>query len=210
MTIEDVRRSIVAQDTDKAVSYAKELLESGMTPDEIYWTGIFSAVFTAEKDLEGGNISLPVLIKMVKVSEDVREAVGFKKPDLGKAVTCTVDSHTNGRTVMTIFLGILGFTTHEMSVGVREDDIMYACEDPDVTACSISASLCTPGQKIVDVLNALKKSGIRDRIIFNAGGTPITRAKSEEMGCDVYSESAAESAKMIAEKVMDRKGIAYF
>ena len=54
----------------------------------------------------------------------------------------------------------------------------------------------------------LRDLGIRDRIVFNAGGSPITPGLADKAGCDVYSATAVGSVQAIKGEVLRRKGLA--
>ncbi len=52
----------------------------------------------------------------------------------------------------------------------------------------------------------MRDLGIRDRIVFNAGGSPITPGLADKAGCDVFSTTAVGSVEAIKEEVLRRKG----
>ncbi|MBR7006455.1 MAG: hypothetical protein IKH98_06135 [Candidatus Methanomethylophilaceae archaeon] len=54
----------------------------------------------------------------------------------------------------------------------------------------------------------MRDLGIRDRIVFNAGGSPITQGLADKAGCDVFSTTAVGSVRAIKEEVLRRKGFA--
>jgi len=210
MTMNDVEKAVRSRDSEAAVAAASDMLASGVSANRIYWEGAYAAIYAAEKDAEIGKIGLPVLLQTVKVADAVKEAVKFEKPDLGRAITCTVDSHTDGRNLMALLLGIAGFDVVILEKDRTEIDVANFCAEPDVTVCTASAEFCTPGNKLKTLVQALKDEGVRDKVVFNAGGLPVTHAAAKDLGSDVHSDSAADSVKQILEMVMDRKGIKPF
>ena len=50
----------------------------------------------------------------------------------------------------------------------------------------------------------MRDLGIRDRIVFNAGGSPITQGFADKAGCDVFSTTAVGSVRAIKEEVLRR------
>jgi methanogenic corrinoid protein MtbC1 len=58
-----------------------------------------------------------------------------------------------------------------------------------------------PAQK--DVIEALEKAGIRDKVKIMVGGAPVTRAWAKEIGADGYAENASEAVNE-ADKLIHR------
>ena len=56
-----------------------------------------------------------------------------------------------------------------------------------------------------DVPDKAEKAGLRDRVVYNAGGMTVSEEAAERAGADVFSRSGAESVFLIKKKVLERK-----
>ena len=142
----------------------------------------------------------------MRLAAELRES-GELAPDpsLGTAVTASFARHTAGRDLMACVLEIEGFRVKTADRYASAEDAVALCLDPEVTALcySVQATYDLPGIMRVDGL--LKEAGIRSRIVFNAGGSPVSRKIAEKARCDVYAPAAAESARMVAEAVRKKR-----
>ena len=58
--------------------------------------------------------------------------------------------------------------------------------------------------EVLDISEMLKEAGIRERIILNIGGAAISDKIAEKAECDIYSNSAGGSVRLIKEEVRRR------
>ncbi len=125
---------------------------------------------------------------------------------LGAAVVASFARHTAGRDLMACVLEVEGFEVRAAGRSMSVEDVVGMCLDPDVSALcySVQATYDCPDVLRVDPL--LREAGIRDRIVFNAGGSPVSRGFAEKACCDVYAPTAVASARAIAEAVRKRRG----
>ncbi|AGI47139.1 putative cobalamin binding protein [Thermoplasmatales archaeon BRNA1] len=200
MTPEEVVAFIENCDSESAVSAAKELVASGMDAQDVTVRTAERAIYNIEKKFTLGAVGLAPMMKVVKAANDVREALGTV-PDFGKAVVCTVDNHTNGRALMALLLQVAGFDVNEVSKDYVMDDIRRLCMDPDVHVCTASSAFATTEVKLKEINQCLIDAGIRDRIVFNVGGSPVSGFAAEKVGADVYADNAADTVMLIVERI---------
>jgi len=129
-------------------------------------------------------------------------------PSLGIAVVAGFGRHTAGRDLMSLLLEIEGFEVRNTQVGERDSDVIAMCRDPDVSVLCLSAQSTEGANGILDIIRSIDGTETRKRIVFNAGGSPVSSMFAETAGCDVYSQSAVESARMIRREVCSRRGLA--
>ncbi|MCL2509828.1 MAG: methyltransferase cognate corrinoid protein [Methanomassiliicoccaceae archaeon] len=114
---------------------------------------------------------------------------------LGNVVICTIegDIHSIGKDIVAIMLKVAGFNVFNIGRDVALGTIVQACKDHRATAVGTSALMTSTmvGQKTLEVL--LRQEGIRDKLLTNVGGAPVTQMWAEEIGADLYTENASDA-----------------
>jgi len=132
---------------------------------------------------------------------------GFDKdPRLGKAVVGSFDGHTEGRDLMGIMLGAKGFDVILAKRDEEIESIVERCRDPEVTVLCLSIQATYSCHYMYEAAELMEDMGIRDRLVYNVGGTPVSKDMAEKAGCDVFGMTAVESANLVTGKVLERSG----
>ena len=119
----------------------------------------------------------------------------------GDFVICAIegDIHSIGKDIVAIMLKVAGFRVHNIGRDIPIRDIIQACKDRKAKFVGTSSLMTSTmvNQKRLEIL--MRNDGIRDKIVTNVGGAPVTQEWADEIGADVYSESASDCvAKFIA------------
>ena len=116
---------------------------------------------------------------------------------LGTAVICTVkgDMHDIGKNLVKMMIEGQGIACIDLGVDVDAQVIVDTVKNNNVQLVCLSALLTTTlyGQK--DVIDALRKAGLRDKVRVMVGGAPVTQAFADEIGADCYTLDAASAAR---------------
>jgi len=114
---------------------------------------------------------------------------------LGNVVMCSIegDIHSIGKDIVAIMLKAAGFNVFNIGRDVELSKIVQACKDHKAIAVGTSALMTSTmlGQKTFEGL--LKKAGIRDKILTNVGGGPVTQKWATDIGADLYTENASDA-----------------
>lgn len=144
------------------------------------------------------------MLQFMKSMIEIKERAGVPsvEPELGKAVVAGRARHTEGRDLMAILLGAYGFETIVVERDSSIEDIIGICNDPGVTVLcmSIQTTYDIPDLHLASRLMA--EDGIRDRIVFNAGGVAVSEDVAKAVGCDVYGSTAVDSAEAVKQEVL--------
>ena len=147
-------------------------------------------------------------VRSVKQLRDAHPGLIAPRPSLGVAVVAGFGHHTSGRDLMSLLLEIEGFTVRNTQVGEMDSDVIGMCMQPDVTVLCLSAQATEGVNGIADIIRELDETEARGRIVFNAGGCPLSETTARSLGCDVYAQSAVESARAIKAEVESRHSAA--
>lgn len=126
---------------------------------------------------------------------------------LGTFVICTIegDIHSIGKDIVAIMLKVAGFNIINIGRDVALPNIVQACKDHKAQLVGTSALMTSTmvHQKTFEEL--LRKEKIRDSLITNVGGAPVTQQWADEIGADVYSENAADAVSKMTGIAKDTK-----
>ncbi len=154
------------------------------------------------KDFEEGRIPM---MGFMRQAAELRQHGGFPHdPRLGTVVVAAFARHTEGRDLMACILEIEGFDVNIVERFSSVEDVVKMCCEPEVKSLCFSVQTTYDCPELLKVDGLLRSAGIRDRIVFNAGGSPISENMAEKAGCDVYAPTAVASVRLIKEAILKR------
>ena len=133
------------------------------------------------------------------LTPELEKSGGKISEGLGRFVICSIegDIHSIGKDIVAIMLKVAGFTVFNIGRDVALKEIIQTCKEKNAKYVGTSALMTSTmvNQKTLEEL--LRKEGIRDKLITNVGGAPVTQEWADSIGADVYSENASDAvAKM--------------
>jgi len=204
--IEKLKSAVLEFDADGAVEAAKQAISAGIDPVEAIESGIAAALKVIGDKFDKGELFLMHLIAAAeaakKAIDDVLQPEIIKRKEarktLGKVVIGTVagDIHDIGKNIVAAMLFAAGFEVHNLGKDVPVEEFVNKAKElnADIVAMSALLSTTLPVQK--EVIEALKKAGIRDKVKVMVGGAPVTREWAEQIGADGYGADALEAVSV--------------
>jgi len=205
-----LRDELLTFDADKFVETVKKSVEQGHDPIEVV-NALTEVLKEVGKRFESGEIFLVHLVAAgdaarrasVEVLEPLIKKSSQKRETLGKVLIGTVagDIHDIGKNIVSMMLFTAGFEVYDIGKDVPSEDFVKKTREYNADIVALSALLTTtlPVQK--EVIEALKKAGLREKVKVLVGGAPATAKWAEEAGADGYGEDAIEAVR-IAKKLM--------
>ena len=133
---------------------------------------------------------------MLASAEAVGEAMEILKPLLeasnietkGKFVIATVkgDIHDIGKNIVSILLKGAGYEVNDLGIDVPTEKIVEVVKESKTQFLGLSALLTTTMLGMKEVIEALEKSGIRDKVKVLIGGAAVSDEYAKEIGADAY------------------------
>jgi corrinoid protein of di/trimethylamine methyltransferase len=203
--IDKLKRTVLDFDIDNAESVAKEALDAGVDPIEAANALTESIQIIGDK-FGKGELFLPDLVCASEVLKNAFpsinaaiEAKGEKQKSLGKVVIGTVfgDIHNIGKNMVSTLLYAAGFEVIDLGINVKSDDFLKAIKDNNPDVLAMSALLTTTATEQKNVIEGLKKEGVRDRVKVIVGGSPINQEFADSIGADGYGATAPEGVKLV-------------
>jgi dimethylamine corrinoid protein len=88
-----------------------------------------------------------------------------------------------------------GFEIIDLGKDVPVEEFVNKVRETQADIIAMSALLTTTLPVQREVIEALKKSGLRDKVKVLVGGAPATAKWAEEIGADGYGEDPMEAVK---------------
>ncbi len=153
------------------------------------------------KRFEAGEAFIPELIlggnifgKAVERIQPHLEA-GYKREAKGKVLIGTVygDLHDLGKSLVILSLKMAGYEVIDLGRNIPTEDFVRRAKEEEPQVLGMSALLTTTMEKQREVINGLKKAGIRQNLKVIIGGAPVNQDWANEIGADAYGADAIDA-----------------
>lgn len=210
--IEKLREAIVMGNIEEAREYAKKALDSNLDPLKVINEGISKGLKEVGDKFGKSELFLTDLIMAGEAakaaSETLLPKIGSKKTgkSMGKIVIGTVkgDIHSIGKDIVATLLEAEGFEVINLGEDVPTEKFVEAVKkySPDIVGLSALLTVTRPVQR--EVIEALKKANLRDKVKIMIGGAPTTNEWANEIGADGWAGDAI-SAISVAKKLISKR-----
>lgn len=191
---------------EDVLKWVKEALEKGVDPAEALEKGLIAGIKVMSDRWAREEVFLTEIFfsaEAFKVGSDVLtleiEKLGETRESLGKILLGTVegDIHDLGKNIVGTYLIAAGFDVYDLGVDVPTQVFVEKAKElkPDIIGLSALLSFTVPMQK--KVVDALKESGLRNKIKVIVGGCGITQEWAEEIGADAFGADALDALEKI-------------
>jgi len=203
-----LRDAIVNLDIEGVQKAAKDALEAGIPAYKAVIDGMAKGMEIVGQKYEDGEY---FLAELIMAGETMKEGMAVLEPHLkagdmktaGKVVIGTVrgDLHDIGKNVVVTLLKAANFDVIDLGVDVSAEQFVEAVKkhNPDIVA--MSALLTTTMIEMENIIEELKKNGLRDKVKVIIGGAPITPEYAEKIGADAAARDAVEGVRICGEWV---------
>ena len=121
-----------------------------------------------------------------------------EEESLGRVVIGTVrgDLHDIGKNLVVMMLEGAGFEVVDLGINISPEQFVDKAVESKADIIGLSALLTTTMVGMRDVVETLKKRGLRDKIKVMIGGAPVTKRFAEDIGADGYAMEAASATEV--------------
>lgn len=195
------------ENVDKMID---RLLSNNFTAQQIVYNGLVKGLDIVGQKLDDGEYFLPDLIISGEVAKVVLERLKpyFAKGDLtlGTIVAGTVygDVHDIGLNLVALTLEGTGFKVINLGVNTTADNFVRAIRDENAQILAMSALLTTTMSYMREVILALEKNNLRDKVKVLVGGAPLSAEFANVIGADAYGASVRDATIKANEFIASR------
>ncbi len=212
MTHDEILKSLFDNTVLGKVAEVKQLTQQGLDtqldPVAMLYQALLPALQEVGRRFEIGDFFVP---EMLMSARAMQGALNLLRPllaekgekTLGKIVIGTVkgDVHDIGKNLCNIMLEGAGFEVIDLGVNTSPEKFVEAVRTHQPDIVGFSAFLTTTMPMIKVNVEALKKAGLRDKVIVMAGGAPVTAHYALQCGADVYCPDASSTARKAKELI---------
>ncbi|MFC1502333.1 corrinoid protein [bacterium] len=200
----EISEKLEAGDATGVGDLTKKALDQNIAPDIILNQALVPGMDQVGVKFKNNEVFIPEVLIAARAMKAGMELI---KPLLaasniqsrGKVIIGTVkgDLHDIGKNIVSMLLEGAGFEVVNMGadVGVEQIIELINKESPDILG--LSALLTTTMVYMQEVIEALNKANIRDKVKVIIGGAPITQAYADEIHADGYAPDAATSVDLV-------------
>jgi len=204
--LERIKNLLIDIKIDEVEEAVKEALDAGLSPLEIIEGGLAPAMRVIGDKFEKGEYFLAELVAAGETFKEILTNMlrpkmmerGEITKKLGRVVIGTVrgDLHDIGKNIVATMLESAGFEVYDLGVDVPPEEFVRKAKEVGADIVAMSALLTTTMMEMKNVIEELKKAGIRDKVKVIIGGAPITEEFAKEIGADAYGEDAVKAVKI--------------
>lgn len=209
--INNIIEELIKINKNNVIDLVSRGVSEGIDPMQIINEGLTVGLRKVGDLFAEEEIFLPELVLAGKIVTEATENIKSKmvegqnleKKGLFLISTVSGDVHDIGKNLVALLLSASGYQVEDLGKDVLTETIVEKVNElnPNIVGLSSLLSTTMPAQK--DVIEALEKAGIRDKVKIMVGGAPVTRAWAEEIGADGYAENASEAVNE-ADKLIHR------
>jgi methylmalonyl-CoA mutase cobalamin-binding domain/chain len=202
-----IKELVVEWETEGLKEYCQSILKNNEATASNLLKIIGDIMKFVGDQFEEEEIFLPELIgsaETVKVTIDevldpAIRATGEEKETMGKVVIGTVESdvHSIGKDLVGSFLFSNGFEVYNLGVEVTADQFISKAEEVGADIIGLSSLLTMSMDFQKQVIEELKRRGLRDKYKVIVGGSPTSEDWSEQIGADGWADDAIEAITLV-------------
>jgi len=204
--------AVVAMNVQKGKDAATLLIKDNHNPLEGIENGLSKGMKVIGEKFSNSEIYLPELMMAAAV---FNSAMTILKPHIssdsksihkGTVLIGTVkgDIHKIGKDLVAMLLEIGGFDVHNIGEDVSTSTFIEEARRVDADIIALSSLLTSTMASQKDLIDILNEIGQRDKYLVMIGGAPTSQKWADEIGADIYGESA-ENAASLALEIMSNK-----
>ncbi|MEA1872056.1 MAG: corrinoid protein [Chloroflexota bacterium] len=117
----------------------------------------------------------------------------------GKVLAATVkgDLHDIGKNIVSILLRGAGYTVKDLGNDVAPQTIVEVVREDEPQFLGLSALLTSTMIQMRDTIQALKESGLRDKVKVIVGGAPVSEEFAKSIGADGYGADGFQAVAVV-------------
>jgi 5-methyltetrahydrofolate--homocysteine methyltransferase len=190
-------------------------LEDGLEPERMLYDALIPSLEEVGARFERGDYFVPEMLIAARAMQGALDILRPLLAETGAASTGTFlmgtvkgDVHDIGKNLCNIMLEGAGFTVIDLGVNVPPEKFVEEIEANKPDIVGFSAFLTTTMPMFKANINALEKSGLRDKVIVMVGGAPVTQEYADAVGADGYAADASTAVRLAKTLIENRRSAA--
>jgi 5-methyltetrahydrofolate--homocysteine methyltransferase len=205
MDLENIRTAIIDGDSASVVEGVKVLLAENTSPNDILVNAMIPAMTEVGDRFEQGEAYVPEMLISARAMKAGLEVLKPLLASSGVQPLATIalgtvqgDMHDIGKNLVAMMMEGAGFEVVDLGVDVPAEKFVQAAKD-GVQIIGLSGLLTTTIPGMPEVIQALDKAGLRNKVKVIVGGAPVTEAFAQKIGADSFAPDASQAVKRAKE-----------
>jgi 5-methyltetrahydrofolate--homocysteine methyltransferase len=210
MPLDIIQDAILNRKMGEMEGLIDRALEQDLDPKKIMNVGLITPMDIIGKQFSEGTIFVPEMMLSAMIMKTGLERL---RPHLlsrdletrGKILIGTVkgDLHDIGKNIVALMLEASGFDVVDLGIDLESDVFIQKIEEHEPQILGLSALLTTTMNEITNVVEAMIKAGVRDKVKVIVGGAPLNQEFARQVGTDGYGADATEAVRICKELIGD-------
>jgi 5-methyltetrahydrofolate--homocysteine methyltransferase len=202
MDLNALKEAVINGDLKGCTVLTEVAIKAGYPPQTILNEALVPGMEVVGEKFRCNEVYVPEVLVAARA---MKKSLGMLKPLLsqtgakpvGVAVAGTVkgDLHDIGKNLVCMMWEGAGFEVVDLGTDVAPEKFVQAVKDSSAQIVGISTLLTTTMLNMRDVIQALVRAQLRDKVKVMVGGAPVTQTFASEIGADGYGESAVTAVE---------------
>jgi 5-methyltetrahydrofolate--homocysteine methyltransferase len=202
MDLSALKEAVINGDLKGCTVLTEVAIKAGYPPQTILNEALVPGMEVVGEKFRCNEVYVPEVLVAARA---MKKSLAMLKPLLaqtgakpvGVAVAGTVkgDLHDIGKNLVCMMWEGAGFEVVDLGTDVAPEKFVQAVKDSGAQIVGISTLLTTTMLNMRDVIQALVRAQLRDKVKVMVGGAPVTQTFASEIGADGYGESAVTAVE---------------
>ena len=195
--LKKLAEAVISGKQDETKKMTDEAIAEGVVPKTILDEGLIAGMNEVGRRFKGGEFYVPEVLIAARAMHSGMDLLKPKLIETGvkPVATFTIatvkgDLHDIGKNLVSMMLQGAGFEVNDLGVDAPAEKFVQAAKEGS-EFIGLSALLTTTMPSMKEVIEELKKAGVRDKVKVLVGGAPLTQEYADEIGADGYAPDAA-------------------
>ncbi|MCU0846054.1 MAG: corrinoid protein, partial [Spirochaetes bacterium] len=185
-------------------SLVESCIEQGVAVSDILNDGLVAGMNSIGIKFRENEVFVPevlVAARAMKAGLEIIKPILLREKvqSKGTIVMGTVlgDLHDIGKNIVCYMLQGAGYDVVDIGIDAPGEKFIEAAKESGAQIIGLSSLLTTTMVYMKDVVEALRASGLGDRVKVMVGGAPVTQAFADEIGAHGYASDAASAVDVV-------------
>ena len=199
INLEKIAESVISGKAEEVKNLVQQALDENIPAKKILDEGLIAGMNIVGKKFKNNDFYVPEVLIAARAMHrglDVLKPMLVKsgvKPVAKIAIgTVKGDLHDIGKNLVSMMLQGAGFEINDLGVDVSSERFVEAVKQ-GAQIIGLSALITTTMPSMKEVIDVLKKEGLRDKVKVMVGGAPLTQEYADEIEADGFAPDAASA-----------------
>lgn len=205
--MEKLKELVIEGENKETVERINLLLKEGANPEDIVKNALIPAMDKVGDLFAAKEYFIPDLLISARAMEEGMKILkpllssGAESESKGKFLLGTVkgDLHDIGKTLVECVINAAGFEVIDLGVDLPPEKFVEAIKEHKPIGVGLSALLTVTMMEMKEVVDAITKAGLRDKVKILVGGAPVNQAYADEIGADFYGPDPGSAKNYLLE-----------